>query len=84
MKHFLIIFFLVITQLAAAQNFSRKFGQISDAEMNLTRYDKDPKAGAVVLYDMGESRFIDEHYDYNIRFTRTKRIKIFDKSDQTL
>ncbi|WP_010662391.1 DUF3857 domain-containing protein [Marinilabilia salmonicolor] len=81
MKHYLFIFFLVITQLTGAQNFSRKFCEISDAEMNLTRYDKAPDAGAVVLYDKGESCFIDEHYDYNIRFTRTKRIKIFDKSE---
>lgn len=81
MKHSLIILFLAFTQLAGAQNFSRKFGDISDAEMNLTRYDKDPDAGAVVLYDMGESRFIDDQYDYNIRFIRSKRIKIFDKSE---
>jgi len=39
MKHSLIILFLVFTQLAGAQNFSRKFGDISDAEMNLTSYD---------------------------------------------
>lgn len=80
MRRNLIILFIAVTQLLGAQSFSRKFGDISDAEMNMARYDKDPEAGAIVLFDIGESRFIDNRYDYDIRFSRTKRIKIFDKS----
>jgi hypothetical protein len=80
MRHIFILLALIATQLLGAQNISREFGDISHAEMDLTQYDKDTDAGAVILFDLGESRFIDDNKDYNLRFIRTKRIKIFDNS----
>lgn len=80
MRNQFFILFLIIVHSLGAQKYPRNFGEISDAEMKLTRYENDPDAGAVVLFDIGKSRFINNHKEYDIRFTRTKRIKILDKS----
>ena len=50
-----------------------KFGKLSDEEIKMTKYDKDPDAPAVILFDKGES-------DYKYGLTRHIRIKIFNKS----
>ena len=58
-----------------------QFGVISEYEQNLKSYKKDPKAEAVVIFDIGKSIFFDtDRGGYNIRFTRKKRIKILDKT----
>jgi hypothetical protein len=71
-----------ITTLALGQDFSKEFGKVGQEEINLTKYSKDPSAEAVILFDIGDSRFVeaDEEYNYNIEFTRAKRIKIFTKA----
>ena len=50
-----------------------KFGKLSEEEIKMTQYDKDPDAPAVILFDKGES-------DSEYGFTRHIRIKIFNKS----
>ncbi len=80
MKAGILSLFILIGQQLWAQEFSRKFGQVSEAEIHLTEYGEDPDAGAVILFDMGESIFFEQGDWFNIRFTRSKRIKIFDKS----
>ena len=55
-----------------------QFGKISQQEIDLKNYSKDPTAEAVVLCDIGDVRFADaQDYSYNVEFTRTRRIKIF-------
>ncbi|MEO1053557.1 MAG: DUF3857 domain-containing protein [Bacteroidota bacterium] len=63
-----------------AQELSREFGKISKAEFDLTRYEKDPDAEAVVLFDIGKSSFYDDNTGFNIRFVRKRRIKILKKT----
>ncbi len=63
-----------------AQKIPGEFGIITKDELALTRYDKDPLAEAVVLFDAGESVFFDTNDGYDIRFTRTKRIKILNRA----
>ena len=64
-----------------SQEYSREFGNVSRFEAQLESFDKDPEAEAVIFYDIGESYFYDtEDGGYNIRFTRSKRIKIFEHS----
>lgn len=47
----------------------------------MVSYDKDHEAGAVVLFDIGEAVFYKtDKGDYDIRFTRVKRIKILDQT----
>ncbi len=67
-------------QLGIAQEYSREFGVISDPERELTTYKLDKEAEAVVLYDIGESVFYDIDGHYEIRFKRSKRIKILDRT----
>ncbi len=63
------------------QMFIPTFGAVSDVDMNMIRYEAEPEAEAVVLFDVGESIFVDtQDNGYNIRFTRTKRIKILTRS----
>ncbi len=81
MKKLLIIFGLLISSPIFAQVKEIEFGNISTQEIEMSSYEKDKEAKAVVLYDKGESMFFDTEGGYDIRFTRHKRIKIFDKSE---
>jgi Domain of Unknown Function with PDB structure (DUF3857) len=56
-----------------AKTLKVKFGKISDEELKMTKYDKDPDAAAVILFDKGES-------STKFGFMRHIRIKIFNKS----
>ncbi|MBA4321577.1 MAG: hypothetical protein C0408_02045 [Odoribacter sp.] len=76
---FLLLVICLVRVSLTAQEFSKEFRVIGQNEINLTKYSKDPEAEAVVLFDIGESRFIDKSYGYDIEFTRTKRIKILSR-----
>lgn len=80
MKNLLIVG-LLICQFAYAQKVEIEFGKISQDEIEMKSYKKDKEAKAVILYDKGKSIFFDTDKGYDIRFTRHKRIKIFDKSE---
>ncbi|TRX48714.1 DUF3857 domain-containing protein [Fulvivirga sp. M361] len=80
MKSSLLILLFLVPYLLFSQEFPREFGRISPGEIEMESYEKDPKAGAVVLFDIGESVFFDMQGGYDIRFTRTRRIKIFDQT----
>lgn len=81
MKSLLIIFSLFISSHVLSQKKEIKYGEIPKREIEMTYYEKDPEAKAVVLFDVGKSIFIDTDRGYDIRFTRHKRIKIFDKNE---
>jgi len=76
---FLLILSLGLIPFTKAQEFSRQFGEIGDSEINLKKYSRDPLAEAVVLFDIGDARFIDSNGGYDIQFTHSKRIKILSK-----
>jgi len=80
MKRFCIIFSIAslpfltfISQPTFAQQ-KVKFGKVSQKELEMTQYDKDTTASAVVLYDKG---VLDAR---TLNFTRHYRIKILKKS----
>ena len=84
MKTTLLFFCLLLSQFAYFQNSPAKFGQIRQADVDITSYANDPKARGVVLFDVGKSEFLEsEEGGYHIRFTRHKRVKVFDKSEVT-
>lgn len=77
----LLIISLLLSQFTYAQKLEIEFGKISREEIEMKNYEKDIQAKAVILYDKGNSIFFDTDKGYDIRFTRHKRIKIFDKSE---
>ena len=74
-----ISFTLLFTPLAKGQEYSRKSG-ISMDEMNMSLYYGDPKADAVVLFDIGKSSFVRKDNGFYLVFEDNARIKIFRKS----
>ena len=81
MKNKFLIISLLLSQLIMAQEYNYDFGKMSKEEMELTCYDKDPSANAIILYDIGKAEFINaKGGGYDIKFVRRKRIKIFDRS----
>jgi uncharacterized protein DUF3857 len=80
MKNTFILLVLSICLQAHGQETKREFGKITQEEIKLRTYKKDFRAGGVVLFDIGETKFIDADNGYDIRFTRHKRVKIFKKT----
>ena len=73
-----IIFYLTSTIILLSysvqgQSLSREFGRITQADVD---YKRDDGASAVVLFDLGDTRFMDSDMGFNIQFTRIRRIKI--------
>jgi hypothetical protein len=75
-----IVLSFLLTLLNAQYNVP-KFGKIDMSDMTMSRYEKDTAATALILFDDGNSWFdlnIDGNFQY--RYVRHYRIKIFDKS----
>lgn len=61
-------------------DFYRQWGEISQSQIRMEQYDKDPEAEALILHDIGESAFFWKNNTYYVRFTRRRRIKILKES----
>jgi hypothetical protein len=73
----LAFIFILIPHVLIGQKITPVFGTISDAEHALIAPVNEPDADAVVVFDIGASRFNSEGTEgFSIRFTRMKRIKI--------
>lgn len=68
--------FISLIQFVVAQNYVHEFGKYSNEEFQLTQYDKDPLAEAVVIYDIGSSEFNRTDNGFEIFFQRRMKIKI--------
>lgn len=80
----LIFLILTTTSLLSAQEYPLEYGVISDTEWNLETYEKDPDAGAVVLFDIGSSFYeTKKNGDIFIRFKKRRRVKILDETGFT-
>lgn len=61
-----------------AQEFLHEMGKITKSDIDLKYYEKDKDAEAVVIYDIGESKFFtNDEGGLSIQFKRSTRIKIF-------
>lgn len=77
MKHLLIaISVLALSMGSKAQEYSYEFGKLGNKEKSMTSCVFDKKAEAVVLFDIGESSFLDTNEGFKIRFERRRRIKV--------
>jgi hypothetical protein len=80
MKKLAIVFLLMISfALFAQQNKSSAMGQVSLEELQMTIYDKDSTAAAVVLYEHG-NLYLDPDNEYQTRIDYYFKIKILDKT----
>jgi len=81
MRTLFSILFLALATLSYGQFKAPKFGKIEPAELSMTKYDKDTAAGALILFDDGNSYFVtNSSGDFQVIFERHCRIKIFKKS----
>ncbi|GAA5224889.1 DUF3857 domain-containing protein [Membranihabitans marinus] len=80
MRIYTILLAAMIIQIGHGQKIERTFGDIKSEELNMTTYEKDSEAQAIVLYDKGKSDFVESYNSFNIRYTRHRRIKILDRS----
>ncbi|MCX6251238.1 MAG: DUF3857 domain-containing protein [Bacteroidetes bacterium] len=81
MRTLLCIFCLSFFSLANGQFKEPKFGKIELSDLQMTRYNKDTTADALMLFDNGYSRFdINVERKFQFTYDRHYRIKIFRKS----
>jgi hypothetical protein len=78
MQRFLsLTVFLVSTLTALAQERGFEFGKITHKELQMTHYDRDSSAVAVVLHEFGDARI--ENTEYQLVFDHHIKIKILKK-----
>lgn len=76
----LICIFLISTVNLFAQSPTQTFGRFCADDFKMERYDKDPDAEAVMLYDIGSSYFLQSNDGYTLYFERRMKIKVLNKS----
>lgn len=76
----LVSFFLLFAFISNGQDYSKEFGKLGNAEINLTQYNKDTSAEAVVLFDTGESFFASTENGFEVVYERSTRIKILSEA----
>jgi len=81
LKKSLCFIFLINSFLSFSQFKEPNFGKIELSELEMTKYDKDTTAGALMLFDNGSTKFIlNQENKFQFVFERHFRIKIFKKS----
>ncbi|MDF9796623.1 uncharacterized protein YjhX (UPF0386 family) [Catalinimonas alkaloidigena] len=75
--YLLLVTFITFPLLLFGQHQEIKFGKISEEELLMEVYPRDSSASAVVLSDIGHTRFIyNQASGIKLKFTRHTRIKI--------
>jgi len=81
MKLKLLTFFLCYFPIAYGQYDEPKFGAIATADLSMSKFDKDTTAGALILFDNGNTEFIfNTDLEFQFNFSRHCMVKIFKKS----
>ena len=83
MKYYFLTSFLLFAIIhdALPQDLSKVYGKVTDYELKMSSYSRDAKAGAVVLYDRGLSRFVEAREStFEVIFERSTKIKILKES----
>jgi hypothetical protein len=74
------ILFVFLSLSIVAQKMPIKFGKVGMEDLQMTGYEKDPNASAVILCDFGKTIFqYNDNVGFQLHFTRNVRIKIFNK-----
>lgn len=80
MKFLLLSFTILYGTIVCAQKKENEFGLLSPDEVALKTCDFEKDAPAIILFDRGNSDFIQDENGFVLRFRRHVRIKIFDES----
>lgn len=75
----LIVFSGSVLQVNA-QDYFKDFGKLSPEQLKMTSCSFDPTADAVVLFDVGKSRFVRTEYGFDVLFERVTGIKILNEA----
>lgn len=75
MKHLLCIFFLMVACLAYGQDPPYTFGQTTYRELNLSTYERDTSADAVMLKEWGHS-YVESFNNFNLVHRYYVKIKV--------
>lgn len=78
LKNLLPLLLLVIGLYTHAQNY--EYGHLDKGDLELKECPFEKDASAVVLFDKGNSWFVQEEGSFTLRFDRHVRIKIFDEA----
>ncbi|MGB3468340.1 MAG: DUF3857 and transglutaminase domain-containing protein [Cyclobacteriaceae bacterium] len=81
-KAFFIAVCLLLCTHLFAQDTLYQSGVITAQEWNMTTYDKDPEAAAVILFDIGEIDLEQENGIVRFAFRRKRRIKVLKEGGQ--
>ncbi|GLB51224.1 hypothetical protein NBRC110019_02630 [Neptunitalea chrysea] len=80
MKFLFTTILFTVFSLCFSQDVNFKYGNVDAKSLQMKSYDKDPEAGALILYEKGVSEIIfDSYRGFYIQYTYTARYKIFDK-----
>lgn len=81
MKYLMVASFLCLFPVLDGQFAEPKFGKVEMADLSMVKYDKDTTAGALILFDCGNSKIIlDNNQRFQVEFERHCQIKIFKNS----
>lgn len=82
-KLMLLIALLYCLSVYSQEKFSSTPGKVTQHEMSMTQYDKDPDAEALTIYDKGAYRFrFDDHEGLFLEMTRRTKIKILSQAGE--
>ncbi len=73
---FITLLFCGTSILPAQENFSQQYGKMTQYEINMTSYEKDPDAEAVVIYENGKTSFVRNESEGRFDLVMTKEVKI--------
>ncbi len=77
---FASLFLLLFTVTVFAQKAPMKWGKVSEEDLQMTEYELDPDAEAVVLGDYGTIEFVNADGNMIYKFIHHRRVKILKKS----
>lgn len=80
LKTALLSLLIFAGQVVYSQNFSKEYGKVGRDDIELTQYQKELDAEAVVMFDYGKSYFVRTEDSYDVAFERTTRIKILNEA----
>ena len=79
MKNILSILFVFLSILSSSQSIVSKLPDITVDDLKVTHCSIDSSANAQILYEIGETRFLEDIQNIDYEFTKTARIQILNK-----